>query len=89
MVRSARVVSREVAGETIVVPICNGVGDLESVFTFNAVGTQLWRLLAESRAEKELVAWVSGYFGISAERAAEDVRAFLADLQDTGLIAGA
>src|SRR5271169_1715178 len=39
--RNTAIVSREVAGETIVVPICRGVGDLDSVYTFNPVGRSL------------------------------------------------
>ncbi len=85
-VRNSDLVSRNVAGETVVVPICRGVGDLDAIFTFNSVGTHLWVLLAKSRSEEELSAFVAQRFAISAEQAREDVRNFLADLQEAGLV---
>ena len=88
-VQSTSIVSREIAGDTIVVPICRGVGDLDSVYTFNALGTHLWRLLEQGRTELELVAWVTMHFAVSENQALEDVRNFLADLQAVRLIQSA
>jgi Coenzyme PQQ synthesis protein D (PqqD) len=75
-----------IAGETIVVPICAGIGDMEAVYTFNELGGQLWQLLAESRASEDLVTWVIRNFDVSPTVAAADVKRFLADLQEIGLI---
>jgi hypothetical protein len=86
LVRSSAAVSREIAGETIVVPICAGVGDMEAVYTFNHLGGLLWRLLAESRAAHDLVNWVIQNFSVNPEAAAADVHAFLDDLREIGLI---
>src|SRR5271154_4611374 len=85
-VRSSDLVSRNVAGETVVVPICRGVGDLDAIFTFNNVGTHLWVLLAEGRSEAELSTFVTQRFAISPQQAQTDVRNFLADLQEAGLV---
>src|SRR5271167_2059590 len=85
-VRNADLVSRNVAGETVVVPICRGVGDLDAIFTFNGVGTHLWVLLAEGRTEAELSAFLEQRFAIHAEQAQADVRSFLADLREAGLV---
>ncbi|HMI53589.1 MAG TPA: PqqD family protein [Candidatus Saccharimonadales bacterium] len=84
--RSSDSVSREIAGDTIVVPICRGVGDMDSVFTFNSLGTDLWKLLDQSRTEEELAVWVAEHFDVSFERARDDVRSFLDELRTTGLI---
>ena len=78
--------SREIAGETVVVPICRGVGDLDFVYTFNPLGTQLWGLLEKSRTEPELVAWVTEQYDVDETQARADVRSFLADLQAVGLV---
>lgn len=86
LVRSSSIVSREVAGEMIVVPICRGVGDLDSVYTFNSVGKQLWRLLEQGRTAEELVQWVATQYEVSAEQAAADVQGYLAELQQVGLV---
>ena len=84
--RNTAIVSREVAGETIVVPICKGVGDLDSVYTFNPVGRSLWGLLEEERTTEELANWVATHYAVEAERALADVQSYLAELQQIGLI---
>jgi hypothetical protein len=85
-VRSADLVSRDVAGDTVVVPICRGVGDLDSIFTFNTVGTYLWNLLADGRTEAELTGSVTKRFQVSERVAQNDVRNFLTDLLGVGLV---
>jgi hypothetical protein len=86
LTRSTSIVSREVAGETIVVPICRGVGDLDSVYTFNSVGKNLWHLLGQGRTAEELANWVATHYEVSAEQAAADVQSYLAELQEVGLV---
>ena len=86
LVRNSATVSREIAGETIVVPICAGVGDMEAVYTFNELGGQLWRLLERSRAPEDLIAWVLQNFDVKPAQATSDVHSFLADLREIGLV---
>ena len=38
-------VTREIAGETIIVPIRSHVADLDSIYTLNEVGTLIWSLV--------------------------------------------
>lgn len=84
--RSTSIVSRDVAGETIVVPICRGVGDLDSVYTFNSVGRTLWLLLEKARSEEELAVWVATHYELDQKQAFTDVRSYLAELQQAGLL---
>lgn len=84
--RNSALVSREVAGETIVVPICKGVGDLDSVYTFNAVGRNLWRLLETGHSPDELANWVAKHYEVEANQALVDVQRYLAELEEAGLI---
>ena len=88
-VRSTDLVSRDIAGETVVVPICREVGDLDSIFTFNTVGTHVWNLLTESRSEAELTSSVTKRFQVSEYVAQSDVRIFLTDLLGVGLVRAA
>lgn len=84
--RSTAIVSRDVAGETIVVPICKGVGDLDSVYTFNPVGRNLWALLENGQSAEELANWVATHYEVDAKQAFADVQAYLAELQEVGLV---
>ncbi len=84
--RNAAIVSREVAGETIVVPICRGVGDLDSVYTFNPVGRSLWCLLENGQSVEELANWVATHYEVEAKQAFADVQSYLDELQEVGLV---
>ena len=84
--RNAALVSREVAGETIVVPICRGVGDLDSVYTFNPLGRSLWSLLEKAETAEELANWVSIRYKVDQQQALADVQSYLAELEEIGLI---
>jgi hypothetical protein len=86
LARNTAIVSREVAGETIVVPICRGVGDLDSVYTFNQVGKSLWHLLEQGRTAEELANWVATHYAVNARQALQDVQTYLSELREIGLI---
>lgn len=85
-VRNARVVSREVAGETLVVPIRGGVGDLDAIFSFNPVGSDLWTLLQDGTSIEEMVAWVAERYEVTRDQATADIEAFVTELSRSGLI---
>jgi len=69
-----------------VVPICRGVGDLDSVYTFNPVGRSLWHLLENSHSVEELANWVATQYEVDANQAMLDVQSYMAELQEIGLI---
>lgn len=86
LVRNSATVSRVIAGETLVVPICAGIGDMEAVYTFNGLGGQLWHLLEKSHTEEDLIAWVTQNYYVGPDVAAVDIQNFLADLTEIGLV---
>jgi hypothetical protein len=85
-VRAQDVVARRIAGEVVLVPIRRRVGDLESVFTLNAVGSRIWELCDGTRGAWAVAAALAEEFTVSAEEAARDVQAFLAHMQEAGLM---
>jgi hypothetical protein len=85
-VRSETVVTREIGGETIVVPVRGGVGDLTGLFTFNEIATGIWRLLAAGRTTDEVAHWVEENYEVSEEQARTDVAGFLEELRQHGLV---
>jgi hypothetical protein len=85
-VRSGAVVTREIGGETIVVPVRGGVGDLTGLFTFNEIAAGIWQLLSEGRTADEVVLWVEEHYEVSEEQARADVGGFLEELRQQGLV---
>src|SRR5208282_5448987 len=79
-VRTRSVVSRVIAGETLIVPVRGKVGDLASIYSFNGTGTLLWRLLDAPRSLTELVDAVEREYEVAREQAEKDVTQFLNDL---------
>jgi hypothetical protein len=84
--RSATVVTREVSGETIVVPVRGGVGDLDGLFTFNEIASGIWQMLAASHTAEELVHWVRERYDVTEPQARADVAGFLEELRGQGLV---
>ena len=85
-VQSGAVVSRQIAGEMLAVPIRKGVGDLDSVYTFNELGARLWLMLEQGRTTEELADWVRVNYEVSAEQAFADVARFVCELREERLV---
>jgi hypothetical protein len=79
-------VTRDVAGEEIIVPIKGHVGDLEGVFTLNEVGAIIWRLIDGKTTISQLTQAVRDEYDVEASEAEKDVVDFLRSLEDAGLI---
>ena len=79
-------VTRQIAGETLIMPIAGRVVDLESIFVLNEVGSRIWELVGSPTTAGRIAEIVAGEFDVSAERAAEDVAEFLGALDSRGLI---
>ena len=80
------VVARRFGAETLLVPVCGGVGDLDSVYTLNEAGTEIWEAIARPVAVGELASILAARFDVTAEQARADVEAFLAELAALGLV---
>ena len=85
-VRSDSVVSRVIAGETLIVPVRKGVGDLASIYSLNEVGSCIWEAVAQSRRKEEIISIVRREFEADREQIAKDVDTFLAEMHASGLI---
>jgi len=85
-VRSESVVSRVIAGETLIVPVRRGTADLASLYSFNATGNTIWQALEEPQTIDELVNLLGETYDVSEEKARRDVDSFLAEAQGMGLI---
>jgi hypothetical protein len=85
-VRSRAVVSRVVAGETLIVPVRGKVGDLASIYSFNETGSLIWKLLNTPRTVGEVVGAVAEEYQVDTEKVRQDVLRFLSEMWAVGLI---
>ncbi len=79
-VRSQSVVSRLVAGETLIVPVRGRVGDLASIYSFNGTGSLVWQMLDSPRTIGEVVEVVAQQFDVEHARAEQDVKRFVSEM---------
>lgn len=85
-IRNQEVVSRKIEGELIIVPIRSGVGDLNSLYTLNPVGSALWDFMAEKHTVGEMVNRVCNEFEVTEAQAEQDIETFLDSLLEEKLV---
>jgi Coenzyme PQQ synthesis protein D (PqqD) len=84
--RSTAVVSRQISGETLVVPIRGKVGDLASIYSFNETGSVLWAELERPRTLQDLAGALCRSFAVEKDQAWQDAQAFVSEMQAVGLL---
>ena len=85
-IRSDSVVSRVIAGETLIVPVRKGVGDLSSIYSLSEVASSIWQALEKPRSKSEIVRLIEQEFDADRQEIEHDVNAFLAEMCSIGLL---
>lgn len=78
--------SREVAGQWVVVPLGERVVEFNGIMTLSESGALLWKALEKDVSEEELVQAVLKEYSIDEETAKNDVHEFILTLIKKGLI---
>ena len=79
-------VKRDIAGDTILVPVGKTVYDSNGLFILNELGAFLWDRLETAENEEELLTAVLNEYEVTEETARKDLRAFLDKLRDMGIL---
>ena len=85
-VKGNDLLTRNIAGETLIVPIRGKVGDLDSIFTLNELGLRVWNMLDGQANVARIAETISGEYDVTEEAAAQDVAELLNDLAQVGLV---
>lgn len=83
--RAPGVVSRQIAGENLLVPVKGNLADMQRIFTLNPTGAFVWCRLDGARNLEAVCAEVLGRFATTPEEAARDVLEFVGRLSAAGL----
>jgi Coenzyme PQQ synthesis protein D (PqqD) len=86
LTRSRSVVSRVVAGETLIVPIRGKVGDLASIYSFNRTGSLIWQVLDKPATLADIADAMEREYEICREQAEKDAKRFLDEMLAVGLL---
>ncbi|MBV9851261.1 MAG: PqqD family protein [Armatimonadetes bacterium] len=85
-IRDAATVSRRIGDETVLVPVRQNIGDLESIYTLNGVAAALWDRLEAPQTVEALAASLAAEYEVTPPQAASDVQAFLAEMASLRLV---
>jgi len=84
--KASSIVTREIAGETILVPIRQNVGDLESIYTLNETASRIWALIDGRRSLGDIRAALVARFEVEQAEAEQDLLEFVGQLQAAGAL---
>jgi hypothetical protein len=81
--QAENVVAKTVAGEVLLVPVHVNT---QNVFTLNREAYQIWQWLDEPCSVDALAARLASRYGVSTDTAQRDVRSFLDEMLNWGLV---
>ena len=86
MIIKKELIKREIAGDTILVPVGKTVLDSNGLFVLNELGAFIWDLLPNAEDEETICKAILAEYDVSAEEAAKDVAEFMAMLRKMGIL---
>jgi len=86
MIIKKQLIKRDIAGDTILVPIGKTVYDSNGLFVLNELAAFIWNKLPEADTENEIVSAILEEYEVSPEEAAADTTEFLAKLREMEII---
>jgi hypothetical protein len=86
IVKQKDLVTRRIAGETVIVPVRSGMGDLTSIYTLNETGSFVWELIEKGVPYSQIAESLCGEYDVPPAEAMEDLSNFLESLREANLI---
>ena len=84
--RSADVLTRKVAGETLLIPVRGNLADMQRIFALNELGEFIFGRLDGKTTLGRIAEDVVSAFTVAAAEAERDVRAFVSELRKADLV---
>jgi len=86
--KSPDIVSRKIAGETILVPVRGALADMKRIFVLNPVGEHIWASLEGNKTVGEIRDDILRAFDVDGARAEADLSDFIRELLEADLVSG-
>ena len=80
------IVARQIAGEMLLVPIRQHVGDLESIYLLNETALFVWQMLDGAHNLGDICNLVTQEFEVDEHQAGQDLIELVADLERVGAV---
>ncbi len=85
--KSDDIVSRNIAGETIIVPIRGKLADMQRIFVVSSVAEYIWQNLDGKKSLDEICDTIVVDFDVNKDQANADLQEFVGQLLEAGLVA--
>ena len=79
-------VLREVAGQIMVIATGEASKDFHGMIKLNATGKVIWLGLQAGLSEEQLVVRLQEQFDVEADKASQDTRAFMKQMEEMGFL---
>jgi hypothetical protein len=86
MIIKKELITREIAGDTVLVPVGKAVYDANGLFILNELASFIWKLLPEVETEEQICKAVLEEYEVSEADAARDVAEFLGKLRELEIL---
>ena len=80
------IISREIAGEVILVPIREKLADMQRIFMLNSVAEYIWQRLDGEKSLEEIREGLLADFNVRKEQAEADIQEFVGELLEADVI---
>lgn len=80
------IVARQIAGEMILVPIRQSVGDLKSIYLLNETALFAWELFDSAHSLADIRGRITQEFDVDEQKAGQDLLELVADLERVGAL---
>ena len=84
--QSENVVTRQIAGETLLVPIRGDLAGIQRIFALDQVSCFVWERLDGARDTEALTQEVCSVFAVASDQARADIDSFIGELREAGLV---
>ena len=84
--KNEEIVTRGIAGETLLVPIRDKLADMQRIFALSSVAEYVWQELDGEKNLGEIRDGILATFDVEQEQVDADLKEFMAELLDAGLI---
>lgn len=81
-------VMREIAGDTILVPVGQTALQMNGMITLDPVAALIWNALEENRSGEEILGQILQRFDVTEETAKKDLDEFLSQMKAADLLEG-
>jgi hypothetical protein len=84
--KKSDLVTRSITGETIIVPVHGHVGDLDSIYTLNEVGSAVWGLFDGETSISQIIDTISDDYEVTRAETERDIFELIGSMEEAGLI---